>query len=132
VSSGRDVIRNVRHVLLDFDGPVCTVFGTIPDHAVADILRAYARTYGHEPAGHVVTSPDPFCVLADVAASDRTLAVQVNQRFRELEVEAVSTAPVTPGAIEAVESWVANDRSVAIVSNNSTEAVRRFLDTHEK
>lgn len=46
------VLREIRSVLLDFDGPVCSIFAGLPAPQVAEELSAILTTYGQPiPAG---------------------------------------------------------------------------------
>ncbi|MBQ0922642.1 HAD family hydrolase [Saccharopolyspora endophytica] len=123
MSRPTEILERSKVVLLDFDGPVCAVFGGLSDHDVAVELRALF------PRGlpeRVEDSRDPFDVL-EYATQFPDLAAQVEQRFRELEVRAVSLAPPTPGTAEVLKSLQDRDVRVVIVSNNSETAVRAYL-----
>lgn len=121
-----EVMAPVRHVLLDFDGPVCSVFGELP---AAEVARRLAESIDADlPAEDVGT--DPLALLSVIAERDRSLMTAAEVRLRELEVEAVLTAPITPGVVEALQAFRDTGRTVTIVSNNSAAAVRRFLDDH--
>lgn len=52
-------------------------------------------------------------------------------KLRDLEVEAVRTAPITPGVVEALQAFRDTDRTVTIVSNNSQASVLSFLAVHD-
>lgn len=122
-----EVMAPVRHVLLDFDGPVCSVFGELP---AAEVARRLAESiHADLPAEDVGT--DPLALLSVIADRDPSLKTAAEVRLRELEVEAVLTAPITPGVVEALQAFRNTGRTVTIVSNNSAAAVRRFLDDHE-
>ncbi|QUH05398.1 HAD family hydrolase [Saccharopolyspora erythraea] len=120
------IIEASAAVLLDFDGPVCAVFGGLPDHEVAAELRDLFD--GDLPAA-VNQSRDPFDVLK-YATSHGDLAADVERRLRELEVRAVEVAPPTPGTSEVLDTLWARGMPVVIVSNNSTAAVSTYLQVH--
>lgn len=121
-----EIIERSNVVLLDFDGPVCAVFGGLSDHDVAVELRALFA--GDLPEA-VEQSRDPFDVLR-YATQFGDLAVQVEQRLRQLEIRAVSLAPATPGTAEVLEALRSRGVRVVIVSNNSEAAVRAYLHAH--
>jgi HAD superfamily hydrolase (TIGR01662 family) len=122
-----EVMAPVRHVLLDFDGPVCSVFGELP---AAEVARRLAESIDADlPTEDVGT--DPLALLSVIAERDRSLMTAAEVRLRELEVEAVLTAPITPGVVDALQAFRDAGRAVTIVSNNSAAAVRRFLDDHD-
>lgn len=124
-----EVLADARHVLLDFDGPVCAVFGGTSDHEVADQLRA---VLGNEqlPAD-VASSSDPFAVLRFAATVGRQRAAQVEQQLARLEMHAVASAPPTIGAREAIAALHEAGRTVTIVSNNSAQAIVAYLQAHD-
>lgn len=113
-------------VLLDFDGPVCSVFSSFASAQVADALRERLGLVDAVPA-----STDPFDVLRFAADTGSTaLAESAHQTLADLETEAAATAEPTPGTFELVDELVGRGRRLAIVSNNSAQAVRAFLDVH--
>lgn len=120
-----ELVASRKHVLLDFDGPVCAVFGTLTDRVVADRLRALLDV---DLPAEIAESDDPFDVLRHAATLGADTAATVEREFRRLEVEAVATAPPTPGAADTIRALVDAGHTVTIVSNNSEQAVRRFLE----
>lgn len=116
-----------RHILLDFDGPVCAVFSGLSDHVAADRLRAIV---GADVPAEVSHARDPFTVVRYAATLDPATAARVEHEFQLQELEAVRTAQPTPGAAEAIHALRRSGHSVIIVSNNSTRAVRTYLDSH--
>jgi hypothetical protein len=95
-----------RHFLLDFDGPVCAVFGGVSDLAVADHLREVlaAQTSTSPPPGH-----DPFAVLRYAATIDAELhatpaeAIFVGDSSTDIEAGPAATSrpsptPTSPGS----------------------------------
>jgi hypothetical protein len=84
------VLARCPHVLLDFDGPICGIWGGTTDRAIADELRQLLA-----PAplrADVAEAKDPFTVLRYAATLGPEYADKVEQRFRELAVQAVPTA----------------------------------------
>ncbi|MGW5791002.1 HAD family hydrolase [Saccharopolyspora sp. NPDC003752] len=126
MASPPQIISSCDAVLLDFDGPVCAVFGGLADHQVAAELRELFE--GRLP-DEVDWSRDPFDVLK-CAASTGGFAAAVEHRLRELETRAVEVAPSTPGTVAVLESLSRQRIPVAIVSNNSEAAVRVYLEAH--
>lgn len=120
-----ELVASRKHVLLDFDGPVCAVFGTLTDRVVADRLRALLDV---DLPAEIAESDDPFDVLRHAATLGADTAATVEREFRRLEVEAVATAPATPGAADTIRALVDAGHTVTIVSNNSEQAVRRYLE----
>lgn len=122
-----DVMRPVRHVLLDFDGPVCSVFGELP---APEVARRLTEAIDAELPAEVVGT-DPLALLSVFAERGRDTLVAAEAQLRDLEVEAVQTAPMTPGVVEALQAFSDTGRSVTIVSNNSQAAVVAFLAAHD-
>uniref|UniRef100_UPI003F493AEC HAD family hydrolase n=1 Tax=Amycolatopsis sp. CA-096443 TaxID=3239919 RepID=UPI003F493AEC len=121
------VIAAASHVLLDFDGPVCAVFGAVADRAVADELRSRGAALGVAFPAEAMETSDPFDVLKYAANTDEPTAAQLEKLLQECEVAAVETAPATPGTPGLLRRIAADGTAVTIVSNNSTAAVRRYL-----
>lgn len=122
-----DVLRPVRHVLLDFDGPVCSVFAGLPASEVAQRLRADLLANGEQVPSDGATESDPLALLRLVAderpdlvpATDRTLAL--------LEEEAVLQGRPNPGGESVLRACAETGRSVWVVSNNAGDAIRAYL-----
>ncbi|WP_019806723.1 HAD family hydrolase [Saccharomonospora halophila] len=122
------LVTRARHILLDFDGPVCAVFSHLPDHAAADRLRARLAELEQQPLpADVAQAHNPFDVLAHAHTLGRTAALEVETVFREAEVQAVRNAQQAPELCPALQHFAAHDRVVTIVSNNSAAAVEAYL-----
>ena len=121
-----DVLRRHRFVLLDFDGPVCAVFGDLKNRVVAEELRGLLTGELPDSIAHC---EDPFAVLAYAAERDDH-PEEVEARMRDLEVQAVATAPSTEGSVEVLQALHGNDQRVVVVSNNSEEAVDAYFEAH--
>jgi phosphoglycolate phosphatase-like HAD superfamily hydrolase len=138
VSTGTTDPRTLRHILtritallLDFDGPVCSVFAGLPAATVVNQLCGVLADGGHTDLPVQLTkSDDPFEVLAYAASLGETEAHYVNAAFTAHELEAIATAEPTPGAHDLIRAWTATGRPLAIVSNNSAIAIRAYLDLH--
>lgn len=125
----REIVSRTRHILLDFDGPVCAVYAGTSSRAVADELRA-ALTDLPLPA-EVLSDDDPLEVLKAAAAIGPTPAARAQEAFVRLELQAVSTANPTAGAAELMAAARETGRKVAIVSNNSSPAISAYLAAHD-
>lgn len=124
----RGVLANARTLLLDFDGPICSVFAGIPAAMVAEQLRG-VLTDGGSPEPPKVD--DPFAVLRFAATVSAEQAAFVEVALTAHEVEAIATAEPTPGAHELIAEWHASGRTLAIVSNNSRLAIESYLDLYD-
>lgn len=126
MTSPPQIICDSGAVLLDFDGPVCAMFGGLSDHQVAAELRAL---FVGDLPNAVDQSRDPFDVLKYAAATG-DFATAVERRLRELETRAVEVAPPTPGAVAVLEALGRQTIPVVMVSNNSAAAVNTYLRVH--
>jgi HAD superfamily hydrolase (TIGR01509 family) len=118
-------------LLLDFDGPVCSVFASLPAPEVAAELVALLRAAGVDVPPAVVAEPDPLAVLRWTgewctpeltAAADDALCAQ--------ELRAVESAAPTPFSRESILAARAAGLPVAVVSNNSAGAISGYLSIH--
>ncbi|WP_435582552.1 HAD family hydrolase [Amycolatopsis thermoflava] len=123
-----ELLDQAGALLLDFDGPVCSVFAGIPAPVVADQLRTILVDAGHAPPDPVASSSDPFDVLEYAASLSDEDARYVEAAFTAHEVEAMTTAAPTEGGHELIQAWHGSGRPLAIVSNNSAAAISAYLD----
>lgn len=122
------LLADRRHVLLDFDGPVCAVFGKVSARDTATRLAADLRAHSVQLPAAIDDTSNPFDVLYAAARSDA--AQLAEPMLRALELAAVRVAPLTPGVRDALASLTRSGHTITIVSNNSTAAVRAFLTAH--
>ncbi len=127
----RHILARTTALLLDFDGPVCSVFGGLSAQTVVTQLCLVLADGGYgDPPAEIEKSDDPFQVLTYAASLGNTEARYVNAAFTAHESEAITTAEPTPGAHDLICAWSATGRPLAIVSNNSTIAIHAYLDLH--
>ena len=127
----RQLLANTEALLLDFEGPVCSVFAGIPACRVADRLREVLADGGRaDLPPDVERSEDPFDVFRYAAKLGEFEASLIEASLQAHEVEAVRTAKPTSSAHRLIESWHSTGRKSAIVSNNSEKAVRSYLKLH--
>jgi HAD superfamily hydrolase (TIGR01509 family) len=132
ISAGREldtILRRVRVVLLDFDGPVCAVFAGVGDTPVADHLRASLNAAGYPTNG--ADGLGPHGVLAYAATLDQAAAHIVEAELAAAELDAIKTAAPTPGADAFLTACADTGRPVVLASNNNTEAIAVYLDQHQ-
>ncbi len=119
-------------VLLDFDGPMCAVFGgELSAQEVAHRLARTARGHGMRLHPDADATGDPFDVLRAAARNGPDDAARVEGLLRVAEIRAVSTAPITNGLHAALTALRASGHNTTVVSNNSTTAIRAFIDAHD-
>ncbi len=131
-----EIMHGSRAILLDFDGPICSVFSGLPDFAVAARLRAVLAEHQVSTPEAVAKANDPLEVLrytatVDAPATGHELLASVEREFRAAEVEAVQIAEPTPFALDFIRAALAASKQLAIVSNNSEEAVRAYFVQHD-
>ena len=118
-------------VLLDFDGPMCAVFGgTSSAPEVARRLAQAARGQGVQLSTDFDGADDPFNVLKAAAQNGPDDAARVEALLRIEEVRAVATAPITDGLHPALGALRDSGHRTTVVSNNSTAAVHAFITAH--
>lgn len=118
-------------VLFDFDGPICDVFAGLPAERVARDLAELAARSEPTLSGKLSGIDDPIEVLRLTHEADNSIGLEVERALTAAEVEAVGVAgDPTPGAVAALEAVRDSGRKIAVVSNNSAECVRAFLDRH--
>jgi phosphoglycolate phosphatase len=125
-----EIITATRHLFLDFDGPICSVFAGARPGTVAASLRDVITSHGITLPADVMAASDPFAVFAHAATISPELAAEVEVAMTELEVTAVSTAEPTPGVRAVITSCRESGRTLTVVSNNSAGAVGAYLTRH--
>ncbi len=127
----RRILADTEALLLDFDGPICSVFAGFSARVVADQLRDLLVQGGHDIPDDVRGSKDPFDVLYYAAKLGPDEVRFVEAAFRAHEVEAVQSAKPTAEAHALIKVWKSSGRPLAIVSNNSVAAVETYIDIHD-
>lgn len=124
-----ELLAHRDHVLLNFDGTVCAVFGgALSSREATDRLKVLV---GDGIPPEVAASDDPFDVLRYAASCGPATARVVETQLRRLELEAVTTAPLTEGIAAALSGLRDVGYTVTIVSNTSVDAIRAFLVLHD-
>lgn len=125
-----EIITATRHLFLDFDGPICSVFAGLKPGTVAARLRDLITSHDIALPAEVTATSDPFAVFAHAATISPELAAEVEAAMTELEVTAVRTAEPTPGVHAVITSCRESGRTLTVVSNNSARAVGAYLTRH--
>lgn len=112
-------------LLVDFDGPLVRL---LPDpehvHLAERLAGWYADRTGQVPS---VAAVDHVHVLRHIHAEHPRLAAQAEAWTTERELIAAATRTAYADAVRTLRGWLAAGGRVAIVSNNSEDAVRRVL-----
>jgi phosphoglycolate phosphatase-like HAD superfamily hydrolase len=119
----------MKYLLLDFDGPVCSVFAGFPAPEVARSLKEFLRA--DAPSGWMADTDDPHEVLRASMELGPDVAARAHRELSALEVRAVQTAEPTPYAAEVIDRAKSSGSQVAIVSNNAQAAIASYLETTE-
>ncbi|MEV0213374.1 HAD family phosphatase [Micromonospora sp. NPDC050695] len=118
-------------VLLDFDGPVCSIFAGYPAPQVAAELVEVLRRHGVDVPPDLASEPDPLEVLRRTGvAGDHGITRAVEDALCAAERRAVETAEPTPYGREVIVAARQAGVPVAAVSNNSAGAVTAYLAAH--
>lgn len=126
----RRIVSRSRLLLLDFDGPVCSIFGGIPAHTVADQLRQRLQDAGIPAHPEVMAVADPLEIFRAAAALGPDVAERAHSELTDLETRAVATAVPTDGVTDLLVTAQESGRALVIVSNNSGVAIAAYLKTH--
>jgi HAD superfamily hydrolase (TIGR01549 family) len=119
------IIARTRWLLLDFDGPICSIYAGLSAATVADQLR---KLFPGDLPKEIAKTPDPIEVFCYSATVSDEMAAHVEAEMADLEVAAVPTAEPTPYVHEVIASARESGRTVGVVSNNSPRAVNTYLD----
>ena len=124
------IIKGTRHLLLDFDGPVCSIFAGIGAENVARQLRDTLLTAGFPLPAEALRTDDPLEVFRLAASTGTDAAMTAQQLLTAFETRAVPTAEPTRGAADLIVTATQAGRTVTIVSNNSGAAIAAYLADH--
>lgn len=121
------LLAEKEHVLLGFDGVICTVFDRRGAREVADRLRLMT---GPRLPDDVATTGDPFDVLRFAIGHGETMARTVELELRRWELAAVTRHGPRPGVTAALRGLRTAGHTVTIVSNTSMDAIGVHLVKH--
>jgi len=111
------LLRETQILLVDFDGPVCSVFAGLPAARIARQLRGLLWRHGVALPDPVMEKDDPHEILRYTGSLRRAeLTRIVDDALTAAEVEAARVARPTPYAREVVVAARETGRPVAIVS----------------
>lgn len=125
------LLSEVGAVLLDFDGPVCSIFAGYPAPQVAAELVDVLRLHGVDVPPDLASEPDPLEVLRRTGVvGHHGITRAVEDALCAAERRAVETAEATPYGREVIVAARQAGMPVAAVSNNSAGAVIAYLEAH--
>ncbi|HEX3785648.1 MAG TPA: HAD family hydrolase [Pseudonocardiaceae bacterium] len=118
------LLGTADHVLVQFDGPVCSVFDATWRRTAAQRLTSLV---GSDLPRKVAAADDPFAVLRFAEACGELTAQVVDRQLSRLESEAVFVGTQTPGAADALRLLFGAGYTVTIIGNIGVDAIRSFL-----
>jgi beta-phosphoglucomutase-like phosphatase (HAD superfamily) len=123
-----ELLSGKTSVLLDFDGPVCSIFSNRPATGVADALRRVIVAAGQPISANLAEEPDPLEVLRWTATIGRPgLVREVEAKLCAEEAEAAHLATPTPHGRETIIGAFEAGKPISVVSNNSAGAINAYL-----
>ncbi|MFJ2645947.1 HAD family hydrolase [Streptomyces sp. NPDC087420] len=124
-------VKLAGSIFFDFDGPICEVFAGLPASEVAKNLADAMRRF--DPILSERMQGMDFVDALRVSPEGGEGALKaIEETLISAEIAAVKVAgEPTPGAVASLQAARSSGRNVAIVSNNSAECVREFLNLHE-
>jgi HAD superfamily hydrolase (TIGR01549 family) len=126
MTTAAEVLAEHPVILLDFDGPVCAIFsGITADTITAELVELLATQGIHVPAAN---AGGPHDVLSFAGEHAPHFVPEVEAYLARREVDAAKVAEATPGAVELLRAWRDSSARVALVSNNTADAVRTYLE----
>jgi HAD superfamily hydrolase (TIGR01549 family) len=121
------LVTTAAAVLLDFDGPVCSIFAGYPAPEVAEELRHVMHQLDVPTDGQISTEPDPIAILAYVGQNARYAMRAVEEAMCSMELEAAKSAAPSAGSDEFIRYVAALHKPLIVVSNNSAPAIESYL-----
>lgn len=126
----RRLLADVKYVLFDFDGPICDIFAGLPAPTIAATLRSYLAPLNLPLPPHILAQQDPLEILRYAATAGPLIAETTEAALRGLELQAALTATPTPHTADIIKALHTTGRHLAIVSNNSDDAINTYLTNH--
>ncbi|WP_435273073.1 HAD family hydrolase [Streptomyces parvulus] len=133
----RALLRPVRAVLFDFDGPVCDLFGGASTASVADQIKVESRRYWNSLDPDVSTCDDSHGILRPLREmyerrpkgelSPRPIAL-AEEIVTALEMKIARSAAPIPEFTALVDALDDLDVRMVIVSNNAEAPIRDYLE----
>jgi HAD superfamily hydrolase (TIGR01509 family) len=125
-----DVLGRAAHLLLDFDGPICSLFAGTPTAPVAGRIRDVLVRHDIRMPQVIENTSDWFEILAFAASAGHEVGARAEAELTRVECRAAAAAVPTAHLPDVLAACRESARSVAVVSNNSEQAVRWYLAEH--
>ena len=124
------ILGRARHLIFDFDGPVCDLTAAMPPDTASQ-LRARLNSPAADLPPAIAGTTDPIEILRYAAAISPAAAARIDTRLTEIEVAAATTAVPAPYADEVLAACRDSGRTAAILSSHSARAVSSYLSAHD-
>lgn len=122
------LVDRAAAVLLDFDGPVATMFAGHPCPSIAVELRARLTVGGSRVPSAMANTDDPLAVLRLAVDEAPHLIADLDEALTAAEKKAAGTAKPVPGAEHFLRQCNDQGKPIVIVSNNSRAGVLAYLE----
>ncbi len=127
-----ELFAKANGLLLDFDGPICAVFANHAASEVAAKLVSLVEGAGWSPSNEICAETDPLEVLKwSTTLGCTELVEEVDHLLGVEELAAVATARATPHIREVVTAANIVGLRMAVVSNNSSGAISKYLQRED-
>jgi myo-inositol-1(or 4)-monophosphatase len=124
-----EILSQARHLIFDFDGPICDLTAAMPPRAVEQLRGILPADTADLPAAIAVAS-DPVEIIAQAVAISPALAARIDAQLTNLEVAAARAARPAAYVHEALAACRDSGRTPAVISRHSGQAVSSYLDQH--
>jgi HAD superfamily hydrolase (TIGR01509 family) len=124
------ILNDVSALVIDFDGPVCSVFSGLPAPTVAAQIRLLLTEAVGSLPDDVAAEDDPLELLRQSATYGPGVLSTAEATLNAAELRAVVTAAPTPFARETLIACKSRGIAVGIASNNSAPAIDAYLGQH--
>ncbi|MBB0244079.1 HAD hydrolase-like protein [Streptomyces alkaliphilus] len=125
-----ELLSGVRTLLVDFDGPFCSVFAGLSAGEVAERMRRQLVDAGHDVRSDWKAEHDPLALLRRIADEAPGSVPDADRILAALETEAARLARPNPEMSAVLDAAVHASRDVIVVSNNAGSAIRCYLENH--
>jgi myo-inositol-1(or 4)-monophosphatase len=124
-----EILSQARHLIFDFDGPICDLTAAMPTDT-ADQLHELIRNEAGDIPADIAETSDPIEIIARAVALSPSLTARLDEELTSIELIAASTARPAAYVHEALAACRDSGRTPAIISRNSAQAVSSYLDKH--
>ncbi|MEM9612902.1 MAG: HAD family hydrolase [Actinomycetota bacterium] len=114
-------------LILDFDGPIADAFHDLPTEELLERSHRLLIERGWQPSA-IPDDGDALTLVQSVNRVDPKAGQDLERMISDAEASTIPNAPDTPGALDLIRTTLQAGFPVAVASNNSTGAIRSWLD----